>query len=607
MSRRKNCLTLFLALTCLASAASAEMIDISTDGARAFLAQPGKSLASAGASPEATLKQFLRSRGVPGSAVESLILTNVNPGKAGRTHVRYEQEANGLRVYGTYVKATFTSSGELVGAIENLATPPSKRIGRTKLSPNDAISIAVAQHHPNYDDQKGYFYSEPSARKVAVALKNGGLHEGYLVETWSQADNLLHHTIVGRNGRILHSELRTNTDSYNIFPDHPGNSSQTVTAGPGAGNTESPVGWLFAGNQGSQDIAGNNVNAYLDVDDNNASDGTGSVISDGNFLTSADLGQDPSINQNKDVAVQNLFYFNNWIHDKLYRHGFTEAAGNFQEDNFGNGGSGSDSVNAEAQDGSGTNNANFSTPSDGSNPRMQMYIWTQSTPRRDGDLDSDIIYHEYGHGLTWRMIGSMSGPMSGAVGEGMSDVLSILINNDDVVGEYSYNDPIGIRSEPYTNYSRTYGDFGGSSVHFDGEIYAATIWDLWLSLDADGVSQDTLFDYLVDGMNFTAAGPAMEDMRDGILASAAGSGHECTIWEAFAAHGIGDGASATVKGGGPFGGGNVTVNESFELPAECGGGGPGGCELGQVGDPCSANADCCSNKCKGPSGRQTCK
>jgi extracellular elastinolytic metalloproteinase len=33
-------------------------------------------------------------------------------------------------------------------------------------------------------------------------------------------------------------------------------------------------------------------------------------------------------------------------------------------------------VRAEAQDGSGTNNANFLTPADGSRPRMQMFIWT---------------------------------------------------------------------------------------------------------------------------------------------------------------------------------------------------------------------------------------
>ncbi len=75
------------------------------------------------------------------------------------------------------------------------------------------------------------------------------------------------------------------------------------------------------------------------------------------------------------MAVQNLFYLNNVIHDTLSSHGFTEAAGNFQEQNFTASGADSDSVNAEAQDGSGTDNANFATPADGSNPRMQMYLW----------------------------------------------------------------------------------------------------------------------------------------------------------------------------------------------------------------------------------------
>ena len=59
-----------------------------------------------------------------------------------------------------------------------------------------------------------------------------------------------------------------------------------------------------------------------------------------------------------------------------YRYGFTEAAGNFQVNNYGNGGLGGDAVNAEAQDGGGTNNANFGTPPDGTQPRMQMYVGT---------------------------------------------------------------------------------------------------------------------------------------------------------------------------------------------------------------------------------------
>ena len=66
---------------------------------------------------------------------------------------------------------------------------------------------------------------------------------------------------------------------------------------------------------------------------------------------------------------------NNRIHDVLYRYGFDEASGNFQENNYGSPGQDSDGVNADAQDGSGTDNANFSTPPDGSNPRMQMYLW----------------------------------------------------------------------------------------------------------------------------------------------------------------------------------------------------------------------------------------
>jgi hypothetical protein len=185
---------------------------------------------------------------------------------------------------------------------------------------------------------------------------------------------------------------------------------------------------------------------------------------------------------------------------------------------------------------------------------------------RDGDVDSDIIWHEYGHGLTWRMIGGMGTSMSGAIGEGMSDVLAILANNQDTVGEYSTGDPDGIRSAPYTGYSgyRTYGDFQASlGVHRNGEIYAAAVWRVWELFKLAGVPQDDLFDYLIDGMNFTPSGPTMEQMRDGILASAAGSGDECLIWEGFAELGIGFGAAGTS---------NSVITESFSLPASCTGG-----------------------------------
>jgi PKD repeat protein len=85
---------------------------------------------------------------------------------------------------------------------------------------------------------------------------------------------------------------------------------------------------------------------------------------------------DSSNTYQRDASLTNLFYMNNVIHDVLHQNGFNEVAGNFQSNNYGNGGLGNDFVNAEGFDGGGTNNANFATPPDGSNPRMQMYLWT---------------------------------------------------------------------------------------------------------------------------------------------------------------------------------------------------------------------------------------
>jgi hypothetical protein len=192
-----------------------------------------------------------------------------------------------------------------------------------------------------------------------------------------------------------------------------------------------------------------------------------------------------------------------------------------------------------------------------------LRLVSPAPPQHDSSVDADIVFHEYGHGLTWRMIGGMSGTMSGAVGEGMSDVLAVLLNGDDVVAEYSTSSPGGIRSEPFDGYSRTYGDFSGDGIHFDGEIYAAIGWRLGEVFAGAAVPLDTLLDHIVDGMNFTPSGPAFEDMRDGILQSAAGRGHECLVWEAFAEFGVGVGATATVRGP------NVTVTESFALPSGC--------------------------------------
>src|SRR5262249_4445355 len=142
-------------------------------------------------------------------------------------------------------------------------------------------------------------------------------------------------------------------------------------------------------------------------------------------------------------SVVNLFYWNNFVHDRMYELGFTEAFGNFQKENFGRGGQGNDAVQADGQDGGGFNNANFGTPPDGFPGRMQMYIFDGANPDRDGSLDAEIMVHEYGHGISNRLLGGGAGIselQTGGMGEGWSDfyALSLLSEaTDDPNGVYA--------------------------------------------------------------------------------------------------------------------------------------------------------------------------
>jgi extracellular elastinolytic metalloproteinase len=499
-------------------------------------------------------------RGYLGRNDNSLAVARENRGNGGAKHLLLEQSLNGRTVYGAYVKATVDALGRLTSVID--ASVERGPVRATSLSANDALSAALAHR---FGGNAPAYFRAPVVAPVVVPMEDGSLEEGYLVETWEQQSNNLWHTVVGSDGAVVYQELRTNSDSYFIFDIHPNVSTQTLVSGPGAGNVESPAGWVT-----NNTTIGNNVDAYLDRDNNNAADTNGRPISaTQDFVYTFDAAAAPTTLTNQMLAVSNLFYLNNVIHDKLYRHGFNEAAGNFQTNNFGKGGAGNDPVNAEAQDGGGTNNANFSTPADGSRPRMQMYIWNRSTPNRDGDLDSDVVFHEYGHGLTWRMIGSMSGGLAGAIGEGMSDTVACYMNANDVVGEYSNNSATGIRRYRYEGYPLTYGNATGGSVHSDGEIYAATMWKLRTLWLASGRSMDTLWDYVIDGMNYTPANPEYEEMRDGILAASPTQEEDCVVWDAFSSMGIGVNAVGTDSCN--FFSCSVNVTQDFTKPATCGG------------------------------------
>lgn len=168
--------------------------------------------------------------------------------------------------------------------------------------------------------------------------------------------------------------------AYDVFPipvESPIHGQRQLLLSP-ADPLASPYGWHDTNGVSGAEYRytrGNNAHAYLDLNDRDVSSadepqGGTDLIFDFPF----DPKQEP-INL-RNAAVTQLFYMNNIMHDFSYHYGFDEAAGNFQKNNYGNGGSSEDYVLAQSQDGGGTNNANFSTPDDGINPTMQMYLWS---------------------------------------------------------------------------------------------------------------------------------------------------------------------------------------------------------------------------------------
>ncbi|WP_185290214.1 T9SS-dependent M36 family metallopeptidase [Chryseobacterium lactis] len=188
--------------------------------------------------------------------------------------------------------------------------------------------------------------------------------------------------------------------SYNVFAlplEAPTFGSSSVISNPWD-LTASPEGWHSDGINHYTYTQGNNVHAYSDQDNTNnpgySPDGGSSLNFDFPF---ADGKYDNPMTY-KDAAITNLFYMNNKLHDIFYQFGFTETARNFQTNNFGKGGIGGDAVKAEAFDGSGLNNANFSSGYEmvlnGTSflepPRMQMYLWD-----RIENVNDPIVRYQY--------------------------------------------------------------------------------------------------------------------------------------------------------------------------------------------------------------------
>lgn len=525
----------------------------------------------------------------------------------------------------------------------------------------------------------------------------------------------------------------TPDSSYNVFAmpvESPIHGARSIVTRPwlaaGVGDPATTLRWHNNGTTNYTSTRGNNVHAYDDINSDNAPG-----VSPDTFNLRFDYPFTPSITptDNLKSCITNLFYWNNIIHDVAYQYGFDEVSGNFQNSNLGRGGLGNDYVKAEAQDGGGTNNANFNTPVDGSSGRMQMYVWspvsetsplTINTPPSiagsmyaiesafstnnklatiglttgdllliqdesgpthqacgtisngaslpgkiavidrgtcdfvtkvkavqnlgavaaivinnvagapfamsgtdntivipavmislsdgdalkaamieesvnasldavdaitpDGDFDSGIITHEYGHGISTRLTG---GPANSnclnnreQMGEGWSDFFGLMLTTDwqtaastDPRGIGTYvlgqsTEGTGIRTYPYTIDTMvnpfTYADIsnaplnssGVPSVHYIGSVWCTMLWEMtWSIIAMEGVDPD-MYDgdggnniamqLVIDGLKLQPCSPGFVDGRNAILLADElnyGGIHKCAIWNAFARRGLGVNAS----------------------------------------------------------------
>ncbi|AZB08068.1 T9SS C-terminal target domain-containing protein [Chryseobacterium sp. G0162] len=375
---------------------------------------------------ERLLKDYIsqnKTREYKKSDLNNIIIDNVDPSKSLNGNVvKFLQTYNGLPIYSS-VGTALIRDNKIVYYTDNFVKDYKESAsGSASVTAKDALQ-RIADHlgkdevksyyilgYSDTDPEKGYaakqrlVYAEdkgslklayqfsfqdpksPSYWDILINAKTGeiisesdlNLSCNFRHDAFSHDESTLAHN--GFIGPVQMSAqpalLAPDMATYNVFPlpiESATFGSRSIVTNPWL-PTASPEGWHSDGTNHYTYTRGNNVFAYDDKANTNAPGTYADGGASRNFDFPFNINGTPANNLN--AAITNLFYINNKVHDIFYKFGFTETSKNFQQNNFGLGGLGNDYVNAEAQDGGGTDNANFASPADGSKPRMQMYLWS---------------------------------------------------------------------------------------------------------------------------------------------------------------------------------------------------------------------------------------
>lgn len=558
-------------------------------------------------------------------------------------HVGFEQRWQGRQIFPTNLVGSVTAQGQLVGLAGVTVQQVGAKVNAIdpELGPIEAIAAAGANIGGTVDPSAHEPLDLPTGAELRQNFTSGETFDASvpvrLIYFLASGDEirLVWEVVVGLRGNpfayqvlvdavtgevpfresitaedvpryLTYMEIKTTPtvdarDDYqpldNPNPMSPGpatpDGSQGATVPPvmlstNGDPTVSVGNWTA---DGVMTTTGNNVVAFVDLDgDGNADAGeqptANLVVISGvqtrEFNFPADFTAAPQTQANRDAATTNTFVMANWWHDRMADLGFTEQAGNFQQTNSTGMGVGSDPIRAQLH--VGIDNSTFGTPpADGTCcPTLNSFTWTGPNPDRDSGFDTEVLIHEFTHGLSNRIIGGPNTNGLGGVGqprglgEGFSDLYALHLlrqPNEDpdanyVVGGYAVfhlnpafgvpanwedNYYFGIRHFPYSTdlcvnpftlvdmqpatYDITPIPSAGcaatppvspwlatrsGSPHDMGEIWAVTVWEARRNLVAKhgaATGNELMLQLLTDSLFLLQRNPTFIEARDAILAA----------------------------------------------------------------------------------------
>ena len=463
-----------------------------------------------------------------GHSVQELMF-NQETGEHKFTGVYYMQTADGLPVYETRLMVLVRNVNGYPAVHSTTVLQDVAGFKRTnKLAVNDAIALMAAATKLGRD----VTITDPELMVFAGTEKNrrepveAFVFEATTGSSWEPETYRKFELVVdAQTGEILHEVNRI------LHVD--GNVSGVATESSGADvcEPESAVGMPYA----KVTLAGNT--AYADADGNFTISGSGSIIStlDGQWFDSQNQsGSDASLTSSdpyfmhneSNSSEQERAQVNAYLHSNVVRDYTLYYAPSFPT-------IGTQTSFPVKTGVSGTCNAFYDYSS------INFY---NAGSGCSNTAFSVIVHHEYGHHLV-----ALAGSGQGEYGEGMGDVMGVLITGDNQLARGFYSDDCvnGIRNAD-NNYQ-----YGGScsGIHDCGQLISGCVWDALIEMEAAYplTGRDTVATLAINSMMMHAGNmidPSITtdwltlDDDDGDLTN--GTPHSAEILAAFALHHMDD-------------------------------------------------------------------